>query len=65
MIIGDGPISENIIAKVGLTDFSERRFRIFGSTFIEVDVWDGLKLKTSLGGDYNYYFWGNFSLLLA
>jgi len=52
----DGPISENIIAKVGLTDFSERRFRIFGSTFIEVDVWDGLKLKTSLGGDYNTIF---------
>ena len=52
----DGPISENIIAKVDLTDFFERRFRVFGNTYLEIDIWDGLKFKTSFGGDYNSIF---------
>ncbi len=52
----DGPISENIIAKVGLTDFFERRLRVFGNTYVEVDIWKGLRFKTSFGGDYNTIF---------
>lgn len=52
----DGPISENIIAKAELTDFFERRFRVFGNTFLEVDIWNGLQFKTSFGGDYNSIF---------
>ncbi|MEM7486864.1 MAG: TonB-dependent receptor [Bacteroidota bacterium] len=52
----DGPISENIIAKAELTDFFERRFRVFGNTYVEVDIWNGLKFKTSFGGDYNTVF---------
>lgn len=52
----DGPISENTVAKSGLTDFSERRFRVFGNTYVEVDIWNGLQFKTSFGGDYNTFF---------
>lgn len=52
----DGPISENTVAQTALTDFFERRFRVFGSTYLEVEPWDGLKFKTSIGGDYNTVF---------
>ena len=52
----DGPISENVVAKAELTDFFERRFRVFGSTYLEADIWNGLKFKTSFGGDYNKIF---------
>ncbi len=52
----DGPISENTIAKVTLSDFFERRFRVFGNTYVEADIWDGIKLRASFGGDYNTVF---------
>ncbi len=52
----DGPISENIVAKVGLSDFFERQLRVFGNTYVEVDIWDGIRFKTSFGGDYNTIF---------
>ncbi|MBS9461071.1 TonB-dependent receptor [Flagellimonas sp. 389] len=52
----DGPISENIIAKVSLSDFFERRLRVFGNTYLEIDIWDGIRFKTSFGGDYNTIF---------
>ncbi len=52
----DGPISENIIAKATLSDFFERRLRVFGNTYVEVDIWDGIRFKTSFGGDYNTIF---------
>ncbi|WP_411029298.1 TonB-dependent receptor [Spongiimicrobium sp. 3-5] len=52
----DGPISENTVAQTSLTDFFERRLRVFGSTYFEVEPWDGIKFKTSFGGDYNTIF---------
>ncbi len=52
----DGPISENTLAQTKLTDFFERRIRVFGNTYLEVEPWDGLKFKTSFGGDYNTIF---------
>lgn len=52
----DGPISENTVAQTTLTDFFERRIRIFGNTYFEIEPWDGIKFRTSLGGDYNSIF---------
>ncbi|BFP40605.1 TonB-dependent receptor [Flavobacteriaceae bacterium GF1] len=52
----DGPISENVVAKAELTDFFERRLRVFGNTYLEIDLYDGLRFKTSFGGDYNTIF---------
>lgn len=52
----DGPISENTVAQTTLTDFFERRIRVFGNTYLEIEPWDGIKFKTSLGGDYNTIF---------
>lgn len=48
----DGPISENIVAQAALSDFTRRSFRVFGNTFVEVDLAPDLKFKTSFGGDY-------------
>ncbi|MDC6367615.1 MULTISPECIES: SusC/RagA family TonB-linked outer membrane protein [Flavobacteriaceae] len=52
----DGPISENVVAKAELTNFFERRLRVFGNTYLEADIYDGLRFKTSFGGDYNTIF---------
>ncbi|CAM1365393.1 SusC-like TonB-dependent outer membrane receptor precursor [Tenacibaculum xiamenense] len=52
----DGPISENTIAQTELTDFFERRFRVFGSTYLEADIFKGLTFKTSFSGDFNTIF---------
>ncbi|SNZ01663.1 TonB-dependent receptor [Flagellimonas pacifica] len=52
----DGPISENTVAQTELTDFFERRLRVFGNAYVEVEPWNGLKFKTSLGGDFNSTF---------
>ena len=52
----DGPISENVVAKAELTDFFERQIRVFGNTYVEIDIYDGIRFKTSFGGDYNTIF---------
>ena len=49
----DGPISGNAVATAVLTDYTERFFRAFGNTYLEVEPLEGLKFKTSFGGDYN------------
>ncbi|MEL6256346.1 MAG: TonB-dependent receptor [Bacteroidota bacterium] len=49
----DGPISGNVVATVKETDYTERFFRAFGNTYLEIEPLPGLKFKTSLGGDYN------------
>lgn len=49
----DGPISGNVVATVKLTDYTERFFRAFGNTYLEFEPIEGLKFKTSFGGDYN------------
>ncbi|MFV0248067.1 MAG: TonB-dependent receptor [Tenacibaculum sp.] len=52
----DSPISENTLAQTALSDFFERRFRVFGNTYLEIEPIKNLKLKTSFGGDYNSAF---------
>lgn len=52
----DGPIDDNTVAKVAMTDYFERSLRIFGNTFLEIDIWDELSFKTSFGGDFNTTF---------
>lgn len=49
----DGPISENTIAQVLLSDFTRTNFRLFGNTFVEFEPIDDLTIKTSFGGDYS------------
>lgn len=49
----DGPISGNAVATMELTDYTERFFRVFGSTFLEIELLEDLTFKTSLGGDFN------------
>ena len=48
----DGPISENTVAQAELTDFTRKRFRVFGNTYAEIDILKDLTFKTSFGGDY-------------
>lgn len=49
----DGPISENTIAQVQLTEYSKRDFRVLGNTYAELKPFEGLKFKTLFGGDFN------------
>ena len=49
----DGPISGNALATMEETANTEQAFRLFGSLFLEVEPLDGLKFKTSFGGDYS------------
>ncbi|MBX2874034.1 MAG: TonB-dependent receptor [Saprospiraceae bacterium] len=49
----DGPISGNAVATAALTDYTENIFRFFGNTFLEIEPIEGLKFKTSFGGDYS------------
>jgi len=49
----DGPISGNAVATAEMTDYTERFFRAFGNTYLGIEPLEGLKFKTSFGGDYN------------
>ena len=50
----DGALAENPVA-IALRRKDERnKFRLFGSTFLEYQIIEGLKFKTLLGGDYDY-----------
>ena len=52
----DGALAENPVA-IALQRKDERnKFRLFGSTFLEYQIIEGLKFKTLLGGDYDYSF---------
>jgi TonB-dependent starch-binding outer membrane protein SusC len=50
MLYGDG--NANPLAFIDATDWTIQRYRIFGSVFAEVTILDGLKLRTTLGGDF-------------
>ncbi|MEH6682303.1 MAG: TonB-dependent receptor [Sediminicola sp.] len=52
----DGPIAENVVASALMTDYFERRFRVFGNTYLELEPIDGLKVRTVFGGDYRTLF---------
>ena len=49
----DGPISENVVASMLLSDFTQRDFRFFGSTFVEIEPIKDLKFRSSFGGDFS------------
>lgn len=52
---GGGPASENPVATAKLRDDHEGKLRLFGNSFLEYEIIDGLKFKTLLGGDFDYY----------
>lgn len=53
----DGSLSENQVAMTLLSKNTQRRFRAFGSAFLEYEIIEGLKAKTSLGGDFRSFFY--------
>lgn len=57
----DGPIAENVVAHAAFTKNFQSEFRTFGSTYFEIQPIEGLKFKSSLGGDYRTTFRDYFS----
>ncbi|MDN5204370.1 TonB-dependent receptor [Fulvivirgaceae bacterium BMA10] len=53
----DGSLSENTVAMTLLTKNKENKFRTFGSAFLEYEILEGLKFKTSFGSDFRSYFY--------
>ncbi|MBK8492084.1 MAG: TonB-dependent receptor [Saprospirales bacterium] len=49
-LFGDG--NANPIVFIDHTDWRIRRYRVFGSVFAEFSVFEGLKLRSTLGGDF-------------
>jgi len=52
----DGALAENPIAIALQKKDEKNKFRLFGSTFLEYQIIEGLKFKTLFGGDYDYSF---------
>lgn len=52
----DGALTENPVAIATRRKDERNKFRLFGSTFLEYQIIEGLKFKTLLGGDYDYSF---------
>lgn len=50
LLYGDG--NANPLAFIDATDWTIKRHRIFGSVFAELTIIEGLKARTSLGGDF-------------
>ncbi len=50
LLYGDG--NANPLAIVDATDWTIKRYRIFGSVFAEATIMKGLKVRTTLGGDF-------------
>jgi len=49
-LYGDG--NANPLAFIDATDWTIKRHRFFGSVFAELSIIEGLKLRTTLGGDF-------------
>ena len=49
-LFGDG--NANPLAFVDATDWTIKRYRVFGNVFAEFTVTDDIKLRTNLGGDF-------------
>ena len=49
-LYGDG--NANPLVFIQNTDWTIKRYRVFGNVFAELNVVDGLKIRTSLGGDF-------------
>lgn len=52
VLYGDG--NANPIVLIDNTDWHIDRSRVFGNVFAEVNLMEGLKLRTTLGGDFNF-----------
>ncbi|MDZ4682049.1 MAG: TonB-dependent receptor [Saprospiraceae bacterium] len=50
LLYGDG--NANPLAFVDATDWTIKRYRIFGNVFAELTLFEGLKLRTNVGGDF-------------
>ncbi|MCC6461767.1 MAG: TonB-dependent receptor [Saprospiraceae bacterium] len=50
LLYGDG--NANPLAFIDATDWTLQRYRMFGSLFAELTLLQGLKLRTTLGGDF-------------
>tara|TARA_R110002050_G_scaffold4573_3_gene22162 strand:+ start:3668 stop:7087 length:3420 start_codon:yes stop_codon:yes gene_type:complete len=57
---GDAALQENPVAMALLSKNNETKFRIFGSTFLEYEIIEGLKFKSSIGTDYRNTFFDYF-----
>jgi len=50
LLYGDG--NANPLAFVDATDWTIKRYRVFGNVFAELTLFEGLKLRTNVGGDF-------------
>lgn len=50
LLYGDG--NANPLAFIDATDWRIKRYRIFGNVFAELTLFEGLKLRTNVGGDF-------------
>lgn len=50
----DGALVENPVAIAQQRQDERNKFRLFGSAFLEADIFKNLTFKTLLGGDYDY-----------
>lgn len=50
LLFGDG--NANPLALVDATDWTIKRYRFFGSVFAELTLFEGLKARTTIGGDF-------------
>ena len=51
-LFGDGNANPTVF--INNTDWHIRRYRMFGNVFAELTVLEGLKLRTTLGGDFQF-----------
>lgn len=49
-LFGDG--NANPLAFIDATDWTVKRYRVFGNVFAELNLLEGLNLRTALGGDF-------------
>jgi TonB-linked SusC/RagA family outer membrane protein len=52
VLFGDG--NANPLVFVENTDWNQKRYRIFGNVFAELTLIEGLKARTTLGGDFQF-----------
>ncbi|HOY05485.1 MAG TPA: TonB-dependent receptor [Saprospiraceae bacterium] len=51
-LFGDG--NANPLAFIDNTDWHIKRYRVFGNVYAELQLLEGLKLRTTLGGDFGF-----------
>lgn len=51
-LYGDG--NANPLAFIDATDWNIKRYRVFGNVFAELKIMEGLKVRTTLGGDIQF-----------